>query len=372
MKLIEPEKPTAKPLILAVDDQPENLRLLGNSLAKENVSLAFALNGEQALEWLKENRPDLILLDVSMPGMDGLACCRQIKTQNEFLDTPIIFLTARVEAEDIQAGFLAGAVDYVTKPFKSAELIARINTHLKLQAQRKELETHIRQKSDLIGIIAHDVRGPISSIRSLVEIVMSEYPRSPEEKDADVYNELMLAIIGGADRTLYTLNELLNAKFSHSGEIEPQIEEFPLPNIFEDVRLRNAGQAMRKHITLEFDSGDCPMAKADPFLMAEVLDNLVSNAVKYSPQGKTVKVAATLGADGQPTLLVSDEGPGFREEDYDKLFGRYQRLSAHPTGGESSFGLGLSIVKDLMLAQGGDIQLVSEPNESARFQITFK
>ncbi|GHC04514.1 ATP-binding response regulator [Cerasicoccus arenae] len=371
MELIDKSKSESQPLVLAVDDQPENLRLLGNTLSGESLSMAFSISGEEALEWLNAHTPDLILLDIMMPGMDGLACCRQLKTRKQLADVPVIFLTARVESDDIEAGFQAGAVDYVTKPFRPTELIARVHTHLKLQAQRKDLEHHLMQKSELVGIIAHDIRGPIASIRALIDVLLEDYPEQHSGDFPESNFKLLRAMAASADKTLYTLSELLNAKISHTGHFEPEFSEFPLSAVFETVGIRNTGQSLKKHITLNFDPGNSPIVHADRSLLTEVVDNLVSNAVKYSPKDKTVTIQALSDSTGRPQLLVSDEGPGFKPEDYARLYRRFERLSAHPTAGEASFGLGLALVKELMVAQGGDVELISPPNESAVFRVTF-
>lgn len=357
-------------MLLAVDDQPENLRVLGNTLADKDLRLAFALSGAEALAWLEKNTPDIILLDVSMPGMDGFECCRRIKAMKELKDVPVIFLTARVEAKDIAAGFEAGAVDYVTKPFYAAELIARVNTHLKLQTQRKELTWHLERSNELIGIISHDVRGPVASMRALAEMLMSEYPEQFDEEVGESNHELLKAIVDSADRTINTLSELLKAKITHKGEFKVERQDFIMDEVYESVRQRNIGQAMKKDITMVFEGADQEV-HADPWLLAEALDNLVSNSVKYSPWNKCITVQAVPNAEDQMQILVKDEGPGFEEKDYPRLFQRFERLSAKPTAGEPSFGLGLSLVKDLMTTQGGDVQLISKPGESAVFALTL-
>ncbi|MGE9295245.1 MAG: hybrid sensor histidine kinase/response regulator [Puniceicoccales bacterium] len=370
MKLIDQHRPGGQPMLLAVDDQPENLRVLGNALSGMDMNMAFAMSGEEALAWLSKNLPDIILMDVSMPGIDGFECCRQLKTREELADVPVIFLTARVEVDDINAGFEAGAVDYITKPFNSSELIARVQTHLKIQDLSKVLHWHLELSNELIGIIAHDIRGPVASMRCIGELLMDSYPEcSDAEMNAD-NQELIRAIIGSADRTINTLSELLNAKITHKGEFKVELKDFKLSDAYDAVRQRNVGQSLKKEIALCFE-GDEIQVHADPWLLSEALDNLVSNAVKYSPSGKNVTVQAITDAAGVLQIIVQDEGPGFQAEDYSRLFQRYERLSASPTAGEPSFGLGLSLVKDLMTAQGGNVELLSQPGESARFALTL-
>ena len=130
-----------KALILVVDDNPQNIQVLGNLLENRGYELAFFLSGFQALEFLKKDKPELILLDVMMPEMDGYEVCKIIKRDESINDIPIIFLTAKTEVDDIVKGFEVGAVDYVTKPFQSPELLARIKTHVELGRARSEIDT---------------------------------------------------------------------------------------------------------------------------------------------------------------------------------------------------------------------------------------
>jgi len=129
------------PLILMVDDNPENLRLLGGILEQHRYATAFAINGNEAIHFILSENPDLILLDVMMPGDDGYEVCRKLKNNPQTKMTPVIFLTARTESVDIVKGFEAGGVDYVTKPFSSAELLARVRTHIELKKAREEIKT---------------------------------------------------------------------------------------------------------------------------------------------------------------------------------------------------------------------------------------
>lgn len=370
MNILEKHTPVDQPLLLAVDDQPENLRVLGSSLAKRNLNIAFATSGNEALEWLETNTPDIILLDVNMPGMDGFECCRQLKTRPELEHVPVIFLTARVESEDIQAGFSAGAVDYVTKPFLAAELLARVDTHLKIQEQRRIQEWQVKRLNELIGIIAHDIRGPVSSVRCLAQMLLEEFPNQIDEDIETSSHDLYRIISQSCERTISALNGLLNTKMTLNGEFSVRSEYITMANVFDIVRQRNYGQSLNKSILLNFQ-GSQKTVYADEKLLTEAIDNLVSNAIKYSDPDTTVQIEAITDCSDRVLIRVSDEGPGFAEEDYPRLFKKYERLSAGPTGGESSFGLGLSLVKDIIGALKGDVKLVSKPGESAVFELTL-
>jgi two-component system sensor histidine kinase/response regulator len=159
-----------KPLIFIVDDVPGNLQVLIHILKQEEYRIAAAGNGHQALDMIPAARPDLVLLDVMMPGMDGYEVCRQLKTNPAAADIPIIFLTAKAETEDIVKGFETGAVDYVTKPFNPAELLARVKTHLELKFSREKLTDLIAARDKFFSIIAHDLRNYVTVMIHLVRL----------------------------------------------------------------------------------------------------------------------------------------------------------------------------------------------------------
>jgi two-component system sensor histidine kinase/response regulator len=153
-----------KPLIFIVDDVPGNLQVLIHILKQEEYRIAAAGNGHQALDMIPAARPDLVLLDIMMPGMDGYEVCRQLKTNPAAADIPIIFLTAKAETADIVKGFELGAVDYVTKPFNPAELLVRVKTHLELKFSREKLTDLIAARDKFFSIIAHDLRNPVQNL----------------------------------------------------------------------------------------------------------------------------------------------------------------------------------------------------------------
>ena len=160
-----------RPLLLIVDDVSNNLQVLGNFLRDEDYEISAAISGRQALAIAEDIHPDLILLDIMMPEMDGFETCRRLKSAESTKDIPIVFLSARTDAEDVVKGFALGAVDYVTKPFNRQELLARVATHLALRRSEEELRQTIRDKDKFFSIIAHDLRGPLGSFMSIAEYV---------------------------------------------------------------------------------------------------------------------------------------------------------------------------------------------------------
>src|SRR5262249_11632109 len=164
----------AKSRILVVDDVVQNLQVVGTMLRNEGYDVMPASSGPQALERVRVRLPDLILLDLMMPEMDGLEVCRRLKADPQNRQIPIIFLTASNEMEHLVKGFEAGAVDYVTKPFNGAELLARVRTHLELKLARERLREMNDEKNEFMGIAAHDLRNPLSAIRGYAEMMLED------------------------------------------------------------------------------------------------------------------------------------------------------------------------------------------------------
>ena len=181
MKKIEKSELIKDSVVLIVDDIPENLQVLGNILSAYGLDIGVATDGLQALENVKFQKPDLILLDIMMPGMDGFEVCEKLKSNPETSNIPVIFLTAKSQTEDIVKGFEVGAVDYVTKPFNSAELLVRVFNHLelkkakdKIERQNDELKEMNDAKNKFFSIISHDLRGPFSGLLGLTSLIINE------------------------------------------------------------------------------------------------------------------------------------------------------------------------------------------------------
>lgn len=380
------------PVVLIVDDVPKNLQVLGTILKNQGFKVNFAQSGEQALEVIPERRPDAILLDVSMPEMNGFEVCQRIKSMPAFSDIPIIFLTARTEAEDIIQGFKVGGVDYITKPFNSMELIARLKTHLDLQRTRRTAEERLaelerlneqikhnndelqrlnEEKNEFLGIAAHDLKNPVNAIRMAARIIENDaYSLSPEE-----IAELSSDIRTTAERMFELIQNLLDVNRIETNNVQVTIEEAQITPIMENLFRNYKEIAGKKNITLHFSAADgLPTVQTDRKLLYQIADNLVSNAIKFTPQERNIyiKILSVQKPDYPSdgiVIAVKDEGPGLTPEDMQKLFTKFARLSARPTGSEHSTGLGLSIVRRLAEMIGSEVTCSSEYGFGAEFRI---
>jgi two-component system sensor histidine kinase/response regulator len=348
--------------VLVVDDQPSNLQMIGSILERTGMEIVPASDGPTALKRLAVRSPDLVLLDLLMPDMDGIELCQRIREEPQFATLPIIFLSAADEKSLVVRALEAGGVDYVTKPFNQAELLMRVRTHLALKSARDRLKRLAEDKDELLGILAHDLRNAIGSVHMTAQVLGERLTTAGDTRLAGMNDNILSA----TSKTLAFLKEFLanaNADRGLAVGREPV-------RVCETVRQIVQGHesaAERKEIRLVAETGSSDLVvSADHAALGQVLDNLVSNALKFSPSGKTVRVSVR-DAGGQVDLVVKDEGPGFTEEDRSLMFGRYRRLSARPTAGEPSTGLGLSIVKRLVEGMGGELICDSVPGAGAVF-----
>jgi signal transduction histidine kinase len=353
--------------ILVVDDVMQNLQVVGSMLRKEGYDVMPARSGTQALECVGVRVPDLVLLDLMMPEMDGLEVCRRLREDKSLSQIPIIFLTASNELEHLVKGFSAGAVDYVTKPFNGPELLARVRTHLELKLARERLREMNDEKNEFMGIAAHDLRNPLTTIKGFSELIVED-AQSLNMKELE---ENGRRVLEAAKRMTEMLQNLLDANRIERGEMSLNLTPAELTPIVDAVVESQLPRAAAKRQNLVRENDPPPIrAVIDSRVMVQVLENLISNAVKYSPPGKSIFVRLRKDTD-TIRCEVQDEGPGLTKEDQKKLFGKFARLSAKPTGGENATGLGLSIVKCMVEAMKGKVWCESEPGKGATFIVTF-
>jgi two-component system, sensor histidine kinase and response regulator len=360
--------------ILAVDDDRINLRIIGGILRHEGYEIAEASSGEQALELYATFNPNLVLLDVMMPGIDGFTTCRTLKKTYGDKCAPVIFVTAKSEADDVVMGFDAGGVDYLTKPFRPKEVVARIRTHLsnqQLVEQQKHLVSQLSKanadKDRFLGMCAHDLRNPLSSIRGLAELMDEDAIGilTPEQK------EIIQTIHGASQSMLQLVNELLDVATIEGGQLKLDKIPTSVAEIVErSVHLSNM-EAAKKNTRIEMvRANGNPFVDVDRNKMRQVVDNIISNAVKYSPKGSIVTVV--IHADANVAgFAVRDSGPGIPDSERHMLFKDYGRLSAKPTGGEKSTGLGLAICRKIVEAHNGTIGVENIPGRGAEFIVSL-
>ena len=354
---------TARGVVLVVDDQLKNVQVVGGLLTHEGYEVIPATSGTQALQRITARKPDLVLLDVLMPDLNGFEVCSRIQAQFGAEAPPVIFLSAADEKDIIVRALECGGVDYVTKPFNRAELLARVQTHIELKLARDAVARAVREKDELMSMVAHDLKNPIGAVRfSAMTLVESS------AVSGKMAQETLRHIVASSEEMLAFIERFLLRK---AREADPAfMAQVPVDM---GVLVTELGHwettARRKEIAFTVIPPTSPLSvPTDPKALRQVLENLVSNALKFTPPGGQVDVKVQ-GSDKHLEWIIEDSGPGFTPEDLPRLFQDYTRLSAQPTAGESSTGLGLAIAKRLVDRLGGDLTASRSPLGGACFTL---
>ncbi len=330
--------------ILIVDDTPANLGVLVETLGAAGYQLMVAEDGEEALAQTAQTQPDLILLDVMMPGIDGFETCRRLKARAETRDVPVLFMTALSETADKVKAFAAGGVDYITKPIEHDEALARIRTHLSLRRLQRELQEQVALKERFMRIAGHDLRNPLCLILMAGELAKRQ-PALPAGALKYLAN-----INESATQMRRIIDTFLDLRAPQPGAAAGRID---LALLADAVARQHEHAAARKNITLTTEiAADLPLARCDAAHGYQMFTNLVSNALKFTPPGGRVTVRLAR-PDRHLRAEIADTGPGVPPAERAQLFREHARLSPRPTAGEESNGLGLAIVKHLVEAQNG-------------------
>lgn len=350
--------------ILVVDDQPANLRVVSALLARHGYEVVTAGGGEDALAMASAHVPDLMLLDMMMPGMDGFALLAEVKQRPELLRLPVVFLTAAQDRELLLRAFDAGAVDYVTKPFMPEELLARVNAHVGLKLTRDRLERVARERQELVNLVAHDLKNPLTSVLFASDILINEGTR-PERvpRYLQMIHDSAMDAIGYIRRYLETQSERVsaNARDASASASLPDTLDWLAGRYGLQLESRGVQCIVRTPAQVR------PVA-IDPLVLRQVAENLVSNAMKYAP-GSDVELAVRGSSPGFWQLTVEDRGPGIPTSKQRELFKPFVRLSeTDPANGLSS-GLGLSLAKQIVANAGGELWYEDRDGGGSRFVI---
>jgi len=352
--------------ILAVDDQAANLRVVGILLGRNGYEVVPAANGAQALAAAQAQTPDLILLDMMMPGMDGFELLAALRALPALREVPAVFLTAAHDRDLLLRAFDAGAVDYVTKPFMPEELLARVGAHVGLKQARDRLERLARERQELVNLVAHDLKNPLSSV-----LFASEMLRQPDCRPERVPRYLQVIHDSTQDAVGYIRRYLESqARALDSASRDASVQA---------ACLRETADWLQQRYELQFEG--CGMRLAvlaperggrvaiEPLVLRQVAENLVSNAMKYAQAGGELELVVRASAPGYWQLLAQDRGPGIPAAKQRELFQPFQRLSDHDPANGLSSGLGLSLARQIVADVGGQLWYEDREGGGARFVI---
>jgi signal transduction histidine kinase len=358
--------------ILIVEDHERLLRALQSVLQTEGYQVFTALDGVEALEVMEQVRPDLVVVDIMMPRMDGYALYEAIRSRSEWVPIPIIFLTAKAEREDVLKGKGLGAEDYITKPFETEELLVTIRARLeRAEAIQKVAESEFeRLKQQIVTILGHELRTPLTYVAGYTQLGLEEAPHlSPDE-----FQEFLLGIKKGADRLNRLVEDMLLMVHLDTGQIDQdfQVMSAVHHNLGSVLRVGLEpfrDQAAAQGITLQIDVPvDLPPVRLCEQYFVDALRRLVGNAIKFSgAEGKQVTVLAR-SVDGWVEVDIVDEGVGIPQEKLSQLFKRFQQVDRDRME-QQGVGVGLAIAMELIHLHGGEITVDSEVGKGSTFTV---
>lgn len=362
-----------KDRVLVVDDMEANIDILLDVLS-DAYEIIVALDGETALESVKQMRPDIILLDVMMPGIDGHEACRLLKADPTTADIPVIFLTALQEDRDEERGLNLGAVDYITKPFSPVLVKARVKNQLSLVRahrivieQRDHIEENYKQlrgleklRDELVQMLVHDLRSPLTGLCGNLEYALRYSAELTDETQA-----CLQASLDSGNNLCRMISSMLDVSKLENGAFPLRQQPCDLTRLIHHS-IQELGSLTKSH-ELNLPQNASPIhAYCDPEVIERVISNLVANAIKFTPEGGRIGIDITREAR-QIRMSIADTGPGIPREFHHKVFEKFGQVK----GQRLSTGLGLTFCKLAISAHGGDISLESEPGCGSTFNITL-
>ena len=360
--------------LLVVDDVQTNVLLLKALLGKEGYGILVANNGQEALEVIRNENPDLILLDVMMPGMDGFEVAERLKSEEFRCEIPIIFLTALDDTQSIVNGFKLGVGDFISKPFRKEELMVRIKHQLSLVAARRiieekneELRKTIAGRDKMYSVIAHDLRSPMASMKMLLNTIMMSVEK--DKIDPDFFD--MLEMSNKTSEEVFSLlDNLLKWTKSQLGKLTVIPQKLDISGLADGVVEVMNSVAEVKHIKLIRTDHESFFVYVDIEMIKSILRNLISNAVKFSNPDSEIKVGIK-AEDGKVIVSVTDSGKGIKKEDQHKLLKDSTHFTTYGTNSEEGSGLGLLLCRDFARKNGGELWFESEENLGSVFSFSL-
>ncbi|MCK9408286.1 MAG: hybrid sensor histidine kinase/response regulator [Bacteriovoracaceae bacterium] len=361
------------PKVLFVDDTEDNLDLLEFALKKKPISMFRASSGKECLVVAEEQQPDMIVLDIQMPEMDGFETLRRLRANPATSRIPVIFLTAiKRDPQSIAEGILLGAEEYLTKPIDLEELFARVRSIYRVMAVQRELE---QVKSQFMAMLVHDLRTPLTIVISSIDYILRHYTNG-KQLDSDSV-KLMETVLASTRGMANLVNDLLDLSKYQAGQMLLNKQTITIHEMIEESLQPFLLQFKRKNIELKTDvNPELPRVDADSGKIVQLMTNLLSNAMKFTPDNGivSIRVEKEHSAEANADFIkvsVSDSGVGIKPEEIPLLFEQYRQVSSSTKSKEKGTGLGLAICKLIVQAHSGTISVVSELNVGTTFIFTL-
>jgi len=353
-----------KDTLLIIDDIPNNVKVLRAFLNRVGFNVLIAEEGEEGIQVTEHAHPDLILLDIMMPGMDGFEVCQRLKSQDSTKDIPIIFMTALSDTVNKLKGFELGAADYITKPFQQEEVLARVKAHITIRKQQEQLQQRHKELDAFAHTVAHDLKNPLAAIINLADIFLLTYPvNTPVDDDGLKKIEV---IHKAAQRTITTIQALLTLS-GVSRQPDAVLQPLEMSFVIEPVQQHLS--AMVEEYQAQIDLPQTwPIAQGYAPWVTEIWMNYLSNGLKYGGQPPHLTLGADSLNNGMIRFWVRDNGPGLSQKAIAQLFTPFTRLHQKRAEGH---GLGLSIVQQIVEHLGGEAGVESEVGQGSLFYFTL-
>jgi signal transduction histidine kinase len=355
--------------MLVVDDEPRNRKLLVDYLLSEGYRVREAGDGLEALRLARRETPDVVLLDVMMPGMTGHEVCAALKREPRTRLSQVMLVTALSSMPDRVHGLDTGADDYLAKPVRREEFLAKVRALLRVRRVLVELEQakealserneELQLKKTLAQTLVHDLKSPLSAILGNLDLL--------EMRTEARHRYLVQRSKGGARRMLKMILNLLDVEALEEGKLTPVFDRTDVREVVRATLQEAEAPAGQRSLDLRLDAPVSAWAQADPVLLRRVIDNLISNAITHSPEGGTIDVTVASREEGIEFAIV-DSGPGIPEEHRETVFEKYGQLDARREGTTANKGLGLTFCRLAVEAHGGTIWIDDAPSGGAAFR----
>ena len=356
------------PNVIVVDDTPANLQLLTGMLKERGYRVRPVPSGKLALQAAKNDPPDLILLDIMMPEMDGYEVCERLKADDKLKEISVIFISALNETMDKVRAFGVGGVDYVTKPFQFEEVNARVSAHLELHRQRRKLKENYEQlrrleelRDNLVHMVVHDLRNPLTGISGFLDLALALEKETLTEDGLEYLQTAKQSTTAVIDM----VNAVLDVSKIEAGEMKLHLVECDLVRIASD--LMSGMQSLKEAREMILDAPAAPVTVvADKDLILRVIQNLLGNALKFTPSDGWIRLGIEPD-ENRVCVRVRDNGPGIPMEYRERIFEKFGQVEARANRQKFSTGLGLTFCKLAVEAHGGSIGVESEVGEGSTF-----
>lgn len=358
--------------ILIVDDVPTNVMLVQAILKKEGYTLLTCDSGVKALRIAQEKHPNLILLDIMMPEMDGYEVLQHLKSNPETNNIPVIIMSALSDMQSIVKGYQLGATEYVTKPFQREELIKRVAHRFELYSIKRikqELENTIESRDTLYSVIAHDLRSPLGSLKMMNNAILMMVDK---EKVGDEIYEMLTMMNKTSEEIFLLLDNLLKWAKNRLNKQHIYKQQTDINSIIDSTVEIYIPMAAQKNISLILENMDYELVGlVDIDMLKTIVRNLISNAMKFSFPGGKITISSKTEGDFV-IISVQDTGKGIKKEDQGKLLKQNTHFTTYGTNNEKGSGLGLMLCKDFIELHGGKLWFESEEGKGTTFFFSLK